>query len=166
MKRIKNSIHKFDKKTHFVVKIMVLFSLMLFVNITLTEAYNKWSPSEWWFKYYEPKVESVILDDGTIEFSSHSEYKRSVNVDWYETLWCERNDGTIYRGDTQHTFDFKIKGATSNPLATWGYGDFPPRESVSSCVLCGSILVKTPANILSPDGYPKVDSYCTKEFKY
>lgn len=148
-----------------ITKIILIFLAMLSIEILAQDLYNKFSPSEWWFEYYEPKVAPVVVGD-SVEFSSFSEYKRDVNVEWYEVLWCKRNDGTIRRGYTQYSHDFKKKGDVSIPNATWVYKDFPDREDVISCMLCGDIIVKTPSTILSPKGYIKSDTFCTDNFEY
>lgn len=148
-----------------ITKIFGVFFMLVAIMTVTEDLHFRFSSDRSWFEYYPPKVEAVIVGD-TIRFSSNSEYKKDLRVEWYDTLYCEKNNGSIYRGDTQYLVDYKKAGDVSDREATWGYKDFPDADTVSICRMCGEIIGYTPSTPFKPSGYEKKDSYCSEWFEY
>lgn len=136
--------------------------ILLFVTPIVNmgqHAFEKWSPDSWWFEYESiVPVHAEFEKDQPIEFISTAEYKRTLKVQWFDTLWCDT--GTqVRRLETQITPNqptIKYPGFVGMPTGddsypTWEYNEEPVPEDAIACRMNSYIEATTPL------GYKKTD---------
>jgi len=174
---MKNITNKFIKTVevlrHFfegiypIIKTMTKVFLIMFSVLLLTEDfYNRLSPSELWFEYHPPKV--VVVDKGELpsEFHSNAEIKQTTRLIWEDTLSCIEPDGNYKKYNTQIWVQTKLPRGKDEPTKDWAYNYMPEKTGNRTCQMCGVIIGKSRPTIFNPNGYNKIDDYCTEEFIY
>jgi hypothetical protein len=147
-------------------KITLIFFALLALQLVFVDLFNKYSPQEYWFEYHPPKVVTVEKENGNINFHSNAEIKQPMYIEWQDTLWCNESDGTYGKYPTQVWKEYKFERSLEEETANWGYLYFPERDGKRSCQMCGTIIGKSRPTVFKPNGYDKIDNYCTKEFTY
>lgn len=87
------------------IGMVILLILISPIYATADHLYERLSPADWWFQYdnIAPFHKQFKRGDA-IEFISTAEYKRSLEVQWFDTLWCDTGDKHV-RLNTQITPD-------------------------------------------------------------
>lgn len=134
-------------------------------------AYERWSPQTWWYEYEAIVPEPTSFRKGqTLTFNSKIEYKRNINMQWFDYVVCDDGD-TIRKLDTQvwpespepktpQIFgDPELQPDGSFKVPTWAYTEAKIPATSNFC-----LLVANPVGYTPRFNFPKVDEIITPWF--